>query len=168
MYRNCKGEKNTLVSDLKPSVQENQSEVQMDDVDYPYLASNPFPPFPESQVINFEDPAKKNFEDPLKKALEESDIQLGNKSLPSWTPPMVPSYVYCLNNRFENATTALSSLLFHLDLNLDEYPNRHPSNKKHRDLYHKFEQQVSKLRQLDKHFLKIKKEIKRILDLDYF
>ena len=63
MYRNCNGKKNTLVSDLKPSVQENQSEGQMDDVDYPYLASNPFLPFPESQVIEFNDPAKKNFED---------------------------------------------------------------------------------------------------------
>ena len=177
MYRNCNGKKDTLVSDLNPSAQGNQSEEQTDDVDYPYLASNPFPPIPESQVIEFEDPVKKVLEDPLKKALKESDIQLGNgsfaasgirKSSPPWTSPMVPSYVYCLNNRFENATTALSSLLFHVDLALEDYPNRHPSNKKHLDLYRQFDQQVLKLRQLDKQFLKTKKEIKRILDLDYF
>ena len=177
MFRNCNGEKDTLVSDLKPSAQQNQSEGRMDDVDYPYLASNPFPPIPESQVIEFEDPVKKALEDPLKKALEASDIQLGGETFTAsgirnspapWTSPMVPSYVYCLNNRFENATTALSSLLFHLDLTLEEYPNRHPSTKKHLDLYRQFDQQVLKLRQLDKQFLKTKKEIKRILDLDYF
>ena len=178
MYRNCNGEKDT-----DSNVQENQSEGQMDDVDYPYLASNPFPPIPETQVIDFKDPVKKSFDfndpvkDPLKKALEEADIRLKNDSLsadrpgaltPPWTSPMVPSYVYCLTNRFENAATALSSLLFHLDLSLEDYPNRHPSNKKHLDLYRQFGQQALKLRQLDKQFLKTKREIFRILDLDYF
>ena len=175
MYRNCNGEKED--TDFKSSTQENQSEETMDDVDYPYLASNPFPPIPETQVMDFKDPVKKASEDPLKKALEEADIRLKNDSFsadrpgaltPPWTSPMVPSYVYCLTNRFENAATALSSLLFHLDLSLEDYPNRHPSNKKHLDLYRQFGQQVLKLRQLDKQFLKTKREIFRILDLDYF
>ena len=170
MYRN--GEKVTLVSDLKPSAQENQSEV--DDVDYPFLASNPFPPLPESQVLEFEDSANSALKDPFKKASVEADIQLGKessfakRSTPAWTSPLVPADVYCLNNRFDNATTALTSLLFHVDLALDDYPNRHASTEKHKDLYRQLNQQVLKLRQLDKQFLKTKKEIRRILDLDYF
>ena len=175
MYRN--GEKATLVSDSEPSVQESQSEEQMDDVDYPYLASNPFPPIPESQVLEFEDPVNSALKEPFKKALEEADIKLGKESsaakwirnqAPRWTSPLVPSHVYCLDNRFDNATTALTSLLFHVDLALEDYPNRHPTTEKHKDLYRQFNQQVLKLRQLDKQYLKIKKEIRRILDLDYF
>ena len=81
---------------------------------------------------------------------------------------MIPSKVYCLNNRLENASTAWSSLIFHLDMALEEYPNCHPSTKKHEDLYHELDQQVAKMRQLSKQYLKTKKEISRILDLDYY
>ena len=186
MYRNCNGEEVTLVStsaqenqnEAEMDVQsENQNESEMDDVDYPYLASNPFPPIPESQVMDFVDPVNSALKDPFKKALEEADIQLGKESstanwirnqAPRWTSPLVPSHVYCLDNRFDNATTALTSLLFHVDLALEDYPNRHPSTEKHKDLYRQLNQQVLKLRQLDKQFLKTKKEIRRILDLDYY
>ena len=80
----------------------------------------------------------------------------------------ISSSVYCLKNRLENATQAISSLIFHLDMALEDYPNGHPTNKKHLDLFHQLEQQVLKIRQLQKQFVKTKKEISKILDLDYY
>ena len=169
MYRN--GE--------KPS-EAQMDDVEMDDVDYPYLASNPFPPLPESQVLEFEDPVNSALKDSFKKALAEADIQLGKESsptkrikklkdlTPAWSSPLASSLVPCLDNRFDNATTALTTLLFRVDLALDDYPNCHPSDEKHKDLYRQLNQQVLKLRQLHKQFLKTKKEIRRILDLGYF
>ena len=158
----------------------------VDDVDYPYLASNPFPPLPQSQLLDFEpvaafDSVKSDSLpsfDPVEQAIHEARLNVEssqpavsqNKKFepPAWTPPLIPAAVYCLNNRLDNGTTAFSSLLFHLDLALEDYPNRHPHTQKHHDLRNALDQQVQKMRQMNKQFTKSKKEIRRILDLDYY
>ena len=147
-----------------------------------YSSFDPFPPFPETQPFDFGGPflsahtQPSNFDDSVKQ--EETDIgalldfnntqQVSNagKFEPNiWSPPIIPSTVYCLNNRIDNGSTALSSLLFHLDLALEEYPHNHPSDKKHYELRSQLEQNVLKMRHLHKQFLKCKKEIKRIYGL---
>ena len=183
-----------------PSLTDQKDDV--DDVDFPYLANNPFPTFEEThQMFNFDESLAysetqpMNFAGPVRQALQEAkeleedkgisedsgqsqpqfqSRPLANKKpmtplvAPSgWIPPMVPASAYCLNNRLDNAATALSSLLFHLDLALEEYPNSHPSDQKHFELCRELQRNVLKVRQMDRQFLKCKKEIKRILDLDY-
>ena len=140
-----------------------------------------FPPFPETQPFDFGGPflsahtQPSNFDDSVKQEETVTGLQEFNNTqqVPNtgkfephtWSPPIIPSTVYCLNNRIENGSTALSSLLFHLDLALEEYPHSQPSDKKHYELRSQLEQNVLKIRHLHKQYLKCKKEIKRIYGL---
>ena len=181
-----KGKKKSNVSSSRKfCTPTNDSSKGADDVDYPYPASISFPEtqelnfvdpdlFPQAQTFDFDESEKSqataNTDVNWKEDSDGShpdDVKKRRQAEPTgWPVPMVPSWVYCLNNRFENGSTAFSSLLFHLDMTLEDYPHSHPINKKHQDLHIELQHQILKMRQLNKQFLRNVKEIKKILDLD--
>lgn len=144
---------------MSKNLQKRENEVnnfeEVSEVDFPYPAQNPFP---QTQELTSSEWDK----------FYSSGVDQRNQQSTNWTAPLIPSTIYCLNNRLENLSSAITSCLFYLDLTLEEYPNRNPSNLIHQGLKTDLEHNVNKIRNIHKQVMRSDREIRKILNINSY